>query len=64
MTDLERLTTAFEAMNLWARELLRELAEGYAVGFPEPEPSSPPPGTDIRKVTSKGELIRTGGRAP
>jgi hypothetical protein len=44
MTDLERLTAAFEAMNPWARELLRDLAEGYAVDFPEPKPTPHPRG--------------------
>jgi hypothetical protein len=39
MTDLERLTAAFEAMNPWARELLRDLAEGYAIDFPAPTPA-------------------------
>jgi hypothetical protein len=34
MTDLERLTAAFHAMNPWARGMLVELAMGYAEDFP------------------------------
>lgn len=46
MTDLERLAAAFQAMSPWARHLLRDLAEGYAVDFPAPNPplaEVPPP---------------------
>jgi hypothetical protein len=39
MSDLERLTTAFQAMNPWARDLLRALAEDYALLFPAPKPA-------------------------
>ncbi|PIL46096.1 hypothetical protein CR105_03115 [Massilia eurypsychrophila] len=40
MTDLERLTAAFHAMNPWAQRLLSDLAEKYAVGFPAPRPKT------------------------
>jgi hypothetical protein len=33
MTDLERLTTAFRAINPWARKLLEELALGFVEDF-------------------------------
>ena len=34
MSDLERLTVAFNAMNPWARGMLVELVLGYAEDFP------------------------------
>jgi hypothetical protein len=34
MTDLGRLTAAFNAMNPWARGMLVELAMGYVEDFP------------------------------
>lgn len=40
MTDLERLTAAYESMNPWARKLLRDLAEDYAKLFPAPKSAS------------------------
>jgi hypothetical protein len=37
MTDLERLTAAFHAMNHWARGMLLELAMGFVEDFPTPK---------------------------
>jgi hypothetical protein len=52
MTELDRLTAAFDAMNPWGRELLREFAEGCAIDFPahEDEPAHPPAGVQPQKV--------------
>jgi hypothetical protein len=39
MTDVDRLTAAFDAMSPWARGLILELAQVYAVDFPAPKPA-------------------------
>jgi hypothetical protein len=36
MTDVNRLTAAFDAMNPWARGMVLEFAQGCAVDFPAP----------------------------
>lgn len=39
MTDLERLTAAFQAMDPWARGHLLDLARQYANKWPVPKPA-------------------------
>jgi hypothetical protein len=57
MTDLDRLNAAFNAMNPWARKLLREFAEGCAIDFPAPqaEPDYPTAGVQTQEVPHDGD---------
>jgi hypothetical protein len=40
LTDLERLTAAYQAMNPWAKKLLLDIAGDYVKLFPVPKPAS------------------------
>jgi hypothetical protein len=57
MTDRDRLTVAFDAMNPWSRGMLLELAEGYAVDFPAPKPAPHLPLVSVGRTDASQEQL-------
>lgn len=40
MTDEQKIMNAYASMTPWARGIVLELVQGYAIDFPEPGPGS------------------------